>query len=190
MAVLASTRALPILHGRPLALQLGAIALGTLFLAVSSWIAVPMVPVPVTMQTFAVTIVGAIFGWRLGAVTVLAWLGEGMIGLPVFASGGGLAYFAGPTAGYLLAFPLMAAGVGFCAERGLLRGHWFPAFLVMLAANGLGLVIGTAWLSSAIGIERAIAVGATPFLTGAVLKSALAAAVMQAGGRLMRNRQP
>lgn len=79
---------------------------GTLVLALASRLAVPMVPVPITMQTFAVTMIGALYGWRLGSLTLLAWLGEAMLGLPVLAGGAfGLAPFFGPTAGYLVSFP-------------------------------------------------------------------------------------
>ena len=178
------------LQGRSLPVQLGAVMLGTLFLAISSQIAVPMVPVPVTMQTFAVTVVGAVFGGRMGALTVLAWLAEAMIGLPVLAGGAsGVAPFVGPTAGYLLAFPFMAAGVGFCAERGWLARHWLLAFAAMLAANLFALVLGTAWLAGMLGLKKAVAVGATPFLVGAVLKSALAAALLKAGARIYRARR-
>ena len=110
------------LANRSLALKALAVLIGTAFLAVSSWIEVPMYPVPVTMQTFAVTMVGALYGWRLGGLTVIAWLAEAMIGFPVLAGGaGGLMHFAGPTAGYLLAFPVVAAFVGLLAERGLTR---------------------------------------------------------------------
>ena len=178
------------LQGRSLPVQLGAVMLGTLFLAISSQIAVPMVPVPVTMQTFAVTVVGAVFGGRMGALTVLARLAEAMIGLTVLAGGAsGVAPFVGPTAGYLLAFPFMAAGVGFCAERGWLARHWLLAFAAMLAANLFALVLGTAWLAGMLGLKKAVAVGATPFLVGAVLKSALAAALLKAGARIYRARR-
>ncbi|MBS7695812.1 MULTISPECIES: biotin transporter BioY [unclassified Chelatococcus] len=176
-----------LLQGRSLPVQLGAIILGTVFLAISSQIAVPMVPVPVTMQTFAVTIIGAIFGWRMGAITVLAWLAEAMLGLPVLSGGAsGVTPFLGPTAGYLLAFPFMAAGVGFCAERGWLGSQWLLAFAVMLSANLFALLLGTAWLAGMLGLSKAIAVGAAPFLLGAVLKSALAAAIVKAGGHLCK----
>ncbi|CAH1655133.1 Biotin transporter [Hyphomicrobiales bacterium] len=179
-----------LLQGRSLPVQLGAVILGTVFLAISSQIAVPMVPVPVTMQTFAVTIIGAIFGWRMGAITVLAWLAEAMVGLPVLSGGaGGGAPFLGPTAGYILAFPFMAAGVGFCAERGWLGRHWLLAFAVMLAANVFALLLGTAWLAGMLGLNKAIAVGATPFLIGAILKSALAATLVKAGGHIYKARR-
>ena len=99
-----------LLQNRSAAWQAVAVLLGTLFLTLSSYIVVPMVPVPMTMQTFAVTMVGALFGWRLGAATIIAWLVEGAIGFPVLAGGtGGLFAFMGPTAGYLFAFPAAGA---------------------------------------------------------------------------------
>src|SRR5262245_26439029 len=110
------------LANRPLVHKALAVLIGTAFLPVSSWIEVPMYPVPVTMQTFAVTMIGALYGWRLGGLTVIAWLMEGMVGLPVLAGGaGGLVHFAGPTAGYLFGFPVVAAFVGLLAERGMTR---------------------------------------------------------------------
>lgn len=164
---------------RSIAFKALAVLIGTAFLAVSSWIEVPMFPVPVTMQTFAVTMVGALYGWRLGGLTVLAWLGEAMIGMPVLAGGAGsLLYFAGPTAGYLAAFPVVAAAVGFLAERGLTRNPFVSA-AVMLFGNLLCLVLGASWLAHLFGFEAAWASGVAPFLIGAVLKSALAAATIE-----------
>ena len=88
--------------------QVAAVAVGSIALTLSSYISVPMVPVPVTMQTLAVTLVGALLGRRLGAITVMAWLAQAMAGLPVLANGaGGIHHFAGPTAGYLVALSLI-----------------------------------------------------------------------------------
>ncbi|MGN6096486.1 MAG: biotin transporter BioY [Bosea sp. (in: a-proteobacteria)] len=169
------------LESRSFAWRAGAVIVGSLLLALSSQIKVPMYPVPMTMQTFAVTLIGALYGWRLGAVTVIAWLFEGLIGLPVLAgAAGGAAYFAGPTGGYLVAFPIAAALTGWLAERGWNGSRLALAFAAMLAGNALCLVIGVAWLGVLIGLPKAIAVGAVPFLLGAVLKSALAAATLKA----------
>ncbi|MBN9045677.1 MAG: biotin transporter BioY [Rhizobiales bacterium] len=172
------------LQSRSPALRLAAVAFGTLVLAVSSQIEVPMIPVPITLQTLVVPLIGALYGWRLGLVTVLAWLGEAMIGLPVLAGGaGGLAYFAGPTGGYLAAFPIAAAMTGWMAERGWNGRRVGLAFASMLAANLLCLALGALWLSSTLGIEKAVAFGVTPFLVGALIKSALGAAILKAATR-------
>lgn len=172
------------LTDRPLALQAAAVFLGTLFLAASSWIEVPMLPVPMTMQTFAVTLIGALYGWRLGAITVVAWLGEGMLGLPVLAGGGGgLVHFAGPTAGYLFAFPIAAALVGYLAERGWTNGNLVTSVIAMLIGNALILAIGGAVLAAMIGVSDAITYGVTPFIIGAIVKSALATASVEATRR-------
>lgn len=153
---------------------------GTLILALASRISVPMVPVPITMQTFAITMIGALYGWRLGAVTVLAWLGEAAIGFPVLAGGaGGIAPFMGPTAGYLASFPIIAALVGWLAERGWSGNRIVRSFIAHLSANILCLAIGGAWLAALIGAEKGWLLGVAPFILGAVLKSALAAAVLK-----------
>ncbi|MER9345976.1 biotin transporter BioY [Mesorhizobium sp. M0239] len=174
------------LQDRSLAWQVGAVVLGTLFLALASYIEVPMVPVPVNMQTFAVTLIGALYGWRLGALTIVAWLVEGAIGLPVLSGGvGGASYFVGPTGGYLFAFPLVGALVGWLAERGWNGKRVMLAFVAMLLGNLACLVLGTAWLAIMIGAEQAVAFGFLPFIVGGLLKSALGAATLMAlpGGK-------
>ncbi|MGO4569025.1 biotin transporter BioY [Rhizobium sp. 2YAF20] len=155
------------------------IVAGTLALALASRISVPMVPVPITMQTFAVTMIGALYGWRLGAVTILAWLGEAMLGFPVLAGGaGGLAPFVGPTAGYLVSFPAIGVLTGWLAERGWSGDRVVSSFASHLAGNILCLAIGGGWLAVLIGAEKGWLFGVAPFILGAVLKSALAAAVL------------
>ncbi|MHC3940832.1 Biotin transporter BioY [Paenochrobactrum sp. BZR 201-1] len=172
------------LDSRSLPVRVAAVLFGTFILALTSQVEVPMIPVPITLQTLVVPLIGALYGWRLGALTVLAWLGEAMVGMPVLAGGsGGIMAFAGPTAGYLVSFPIIAALTGYLAERGWNGKHVGFAFASFLAANALCLVMGTLWLSSLIGMEKAIAFGATPFLVGAVIKSALGAAILKAASR-------
>ena len=172
------------ISGRSLPVQAALLLFGTGVLAIASQISVPMVPVPITMQTFTLTMIGVLFGWRLGALTVLAWLGEAMMGLPVLANGGGgLAPFVGPTAGYLVSFPIIAALAGYLAEKGWTGERVIKSFLAHLSANILCLVIGGAWLGYLIGAEKGLALGVTPFILGAVLKSALAAALLLALAR-------
>lgn len=172
------------IENRSLAVQSVLLVIGTAVLALASQVSVPMVPVPITMQTFALTMIGVLYGWRLGALTVLAWLGEAMMGLPVLANGGaGLAPFVGPTAGYLASFPLIAALAGLLAEKGWTGRRVVASFSAHLLANLVCLAIGGAWLSYLIGVEKGMTLGVTPFVLGAVLKSALAAAVLMAIGR-------
>jgi biotin transport system substrate-specific component len=167
------------ISGRSLPVQAALLLFGTVVLALASQISVPMVPVPITMQTFAITMIGVLYGWRLGALTVLAWLGEAMLGLPPFV---------GPTAGYLVAFPIVAALAGYLAEKGWTGEHVVKSFLAHLSANIVCLAIGGAWLSWMIGLEKGLAFGVTPFILGAVIKSALAAALLMAVAR--RKAQP
>lgn len=172
------------IENRSFAVQSVLLVLGTAVLALASQVSVPMVPVPITMQTFALTMIGVLYGWRLGGLTVLAWLGEAMMGLPVLANGGaGLAPFVGPTAGYLASFPLIAALAGLLAEKGWTGSRVVASFSAHLLANLVCLAIGGAWLSYLIGVEKGLSLGVTPFVLGAVLKSALAAAVLMAIGR-------
>ena len=164
--------------------KVGAVLAATGVLAACSWIAVPMMPVPVTMQTFGVTLVAALFGWRLGTLAILAWLVEAAVGLPVLSAGhSGLLYMMGPTGGYLASFVLTGLLVGSAAERGLTARNVATAFAVMLLANAMILAVGGAWLSLFVGADKAIALGVTPFLLGGLLKAALAACGIEAARR-------
>lgn len=166
-------------QARSLAWKAAAVVLGTLLLTASSYVSVPMYPVPITMQTFAICMVGALLGWRLGGLTVMAWLTQAAVGLPVLANGaGGLAHFAGPTGGYLAAFPVMAVFVGWLAERSWNGRKPMLAFTSMLIANAFCLVAGGAWLAGFTGFEKALALGVSPFIIGGVLKSGLGAAIL------------
>lgn len=155
---------------------------GSLLLALSAKINVPFYPVPLSMQTFVVLALGAAFGWRLGAATVLLYLAEGAAGIPVFAGtpekGIGLAYMLGPTGGYLAGFVVGAAVVGWLCERG-----WDRSLLSLTAAMFTGHVIillaGFAWLAVLIGVERAWLGGVAPFYLATVLKTLLAAAFIK-----------
>jgi biotin transport system substrate-specific component len=137
------------------------------------------------MQTFVVLVLGMAYGWRLAGATVLLYLAQGAIGLPVFAAGGGIAYFAGPTAGYLVGFLLAAVAVGWLAEHG-----WDRSPLRTLAAMLIGTAIifacGIAWLSTLIGLPQAIGAGLVPFLLGEAVKVALATAILPFAWRLLQ----
>jgi biotin transport system substrate-specific component len=152
---------------------------GTLLLALCSWIEVPMVPVPINMQTFGVALIGALYGWRLGAITIIAWLAQAAVGMPVLSGGAaGVHHFIGPTAGYLFALPLAGALTGRLTEQGWNGKRPVLAFVAMVLGNAVCLTLGAAWLATGIGLEQAITYGVIPFLVGAILKSALGAAVL------------
>ena len=160
---------------RQLALVLG----GTAVLTASSYVSIPLQPVPVSMQTLAVLLIGALYGWRLGGITVLAWLLEAALGMPVLAGGkGGIAPFIGPTAGYLFAFPVGAMLMGWLAARGWNGTHPLRAFWAMLLCTTLIVLLGGAWLSALIGPAKGWQLGVLPFLIGDVLKSAMGAATL------------
>ncbi|ARP95171.1 biotin transporter BioY [Bordetella genomosp. 13] len=170
----------PIVSARSPSARLALLAIGVLLLSLSSYVAIPMAPVPITMQTLAVTLVGALYGWRMGTVSVAVWLALGAAGLPVLADGGsGLQKFMGPTAGYLFAFPLAAALAGGLVQRGWDGGRLGLAFAAMLAATALCLLFGGAWLAVTIGWEKALMKGVAPFVPGGVIKSLAAALVLK-----------
>ncbi len=154
----------------------GIAALGAALLAASARLEIPFWPVPMTMQTFVVLMLGATAGPEGGVAAVFAYLLAGFVGLPVFAGGGGPLYFVGPTAGYLVGFLPAAAIVGFGARRGAMRS--LPgALLVMLGADAVLFACGLAWLSVLIGPRAALTHGLLPFLPAEAVKIALATAL-------------
>lgn len=156
-------------------------------LAAQLVVPLPWTPVPLTGQTFAVLLTGALLGSRMGALTMLVYLAEGAAGLPFFRGGaGGAQHLLGPTAGYLFAFPVAAFVTGYLAERG-----WDRRFVTAAAAMALGslviLACGWAWLSLFYRTASdAFAAGVLPFLVGDVIKIALAALALPAGWALLR----
>lgn len=142
-------------------------------MALAARIAVPMTPVPMTLQTFAVLLAGAVLGVRLGVAAVLLYLALAAVGLPVLSDGAsGLAPFTGPTAGYLFAFPVAAGLAGALFDRAETTAS---RIALMLGAHLLILGAGAAWLASRVGVRPALDDGFTPFLIGAGVKSVLAA---------------
>ncbi|HWT10342.1 MAG TPA: biotin transporter BioY [Roseomonas sp.] len=153
----------------------GMALLGSAVLAASAQVSLPMWPVPATLQTLAVLLLGALGGARVGVASVALYLAEGAAGLPVFAGGaGGLAVLAGPTAGYLLGF-LPAAWIAGQAGQGALRQAG-----VLTVAHLVLFVPGVAWLAGFVGLERALMAGFVLFVPGTLVKTALAFATLQA----------
>jgi biotin transport system substrate-specific component len=155
------------------------VLIGTALLALSAKIQIPFYPVPMTMQSLVVMMIGAAYGWRLGGLTLLAYLAEGAMGLPVFASGAGLAYMVGPTAGYLVSFVLAAMLTGYLSERGYTHSV-LGAVAVLSLGHAINLALGFAWLATLMGPELAFAKGVAPFAYATVLKVGLGAALLPA----------
>jgi biotin transport system substrate-specific component len=172
---------------------------GTLVLYVSAKISVPFYPVPMTLQTLAVMAIAAAYGQRLGTLTVLAYLGEGLAGMPVFTATppaiAGPMYFLGATGGFLAGFVLLALIVGYAADRGWDRS-FVRLFGAMIVADIVVFALGVTWLAAfahlgsktGIGFSAAWANGAVPFLLGDLLKIALAAALVPAVWNLIGKR--
>ena len=145
--------------------------IGSIILAISSKVKIPFYPVPMTLQTLAILMIGVGFGWRLGMATVALYLFEGIIGLPVFSGspekGIGLIYFTGPTMGYLLGFIAAAYFSGkFIYDNNILKN-----FLKLLFATSLIYISGMMWLGGLIGWDKPIfKFGAQPFLLAELFK--------------------
>jgi biotin transport system substrate-specific component len=136
---------------------------------------VPWSPVPITGQTFAVLLSGAVLGARRGLLAQCLYLAEGAVGLPVFAAGGaGAAALLGPTGGYLVAFPLAAGLTGALAERGWDR-RFATMMAAMLLASGVIFAFGLVVLAGFVPGDRLLAAGLLPFLPGDLVKATLAA---------------
>ena len=159
--------------------------IGSILLAISSKIKIPFYPVPMTMQTFVVVLIGLVYGWKLGVFTVTLYLFEGVIGLPVFAGtpekGIGLVYFTGPTMGYLIGFLLAV----------FISGYFFPKiknsgqnvdslfgkliisaklFMLFVASMLSIYILGIIWLSNFVGWDKVLVLGVYPFLLAEIFK--------------------
>ena len=149
--------------------------LGSILLAISSKVKIPFYPVPMTMQTLVVLLIGICFGWKLGIATISLYIFEGVIGLPVFSGtpekGVGLAYFMGPTMGYLIGFIV----AGYLAGRFIYDNNYFLNFLKLTFAISFIYIFGMLWLGTLIGWDKPIfELGAKPFLLAEVLKILIA----------------
>ncbi|MFC7472931.1 biotin transporter BioY [Dankookia sp. GCM10030260] len=162
---------------RPRLVRLAATALlGSAVLAASAQVSLPFWPVPATLQSLAVLLLGALGGAPAGVAAVALYLAEGALGLPVFAGGtGGPAVLAGPTAGYLLGFLPAAWIAGQAAGRGPVAQA-----ALLLAAHLAVFLPGLAWLAGFVGLERAWMAGFLLFVPGTLVKSGLALALLQA----------
>ena len=164
---------------------------GAVFVAAAAQIVIPLpfTPVPISAVTFAVLLVGASYGAARGGLTLALYLLLGLLGASVFAPGEteGLARILGPTGGYLLSYPLVAALTGWLAERRWDR-RFRSAVLAMLAGSALIYAVGLPWLAVALGtgLGETLTLGLLPFIPGDLLKLALAGAALPGAWRLVR----
>ncbi|MBC8505729.1 MAG: biotin transporter BioY [Anaerolineales bacterium] len=162
---------------------------GSLFVAAFAQIRIvlPFTPVPITGQTLAVLLVGASLGKKRAGISMLLYLGLGILGMPVFAGGAqGLAYLTGATGGYLIGFVVAAYVVGWLAEQGLDRDIR-TAFLPFLVGEMVIYAIGVIWLAVYVGdMTNALVLGFHPFLVGDALKITLAVLLLPTAWRLVR----
>lgn len=174
---------------REVALVLG----GSLLIALSAQLrlVLPFSPVPISGQTFAVLLLGALYGSRRGPATVMTYLALGAVGLPIGAGGAlGVAWLLGPTGGYLVGFAAAAYVVGTLSERGWDRKPWTTA-ASMIIGNGIIYAAGIVWLSKFVGWQAVLGAGFYPFLVGDAFKIALATILLPAGWKFIgRSGQP
>jgi biotin transport system substrate-specific component len=163
---------------------------GSALIALGAQVAVPMWPVPMTLQTLAVVLVGLTAGSRLGAAAVLAYLAQGLVGLPVGAGGlSGPAWLFGPTGGFLLGFVALAFAAGWLVERGIARGFWRMLVCVLAVSSALYLP-GVLWLTAItpLTLAGAAQLGMLPFLAGDAVKAVVAALAVTGGWAALARR--
>lgn len=163
------------------------VLIGSWLVAIFAQIQIPLNPVPITGQTFAVLLVGALLGKNRAALSLLAYLLQGTMGIPVFAGAGmGITHVLGPTGGYLIGFAVAAYLIGWLSEQGWDRR--IPiSILTFLIGNITIYLIGLPWLAFYVGIERVLPLGLFPFLIGDLVKICLAAFTLPAGWTLLSN---
>lgn len=180
---------LPTLLGGRKVMQAALVLAGILILTISAKVQIPLWPVPMTLQTYVVLVIGFAYGPALGLLTVAGYIAAGALGLPVFAGtpekGIGLPYMMGPTGGYLLGFIAATGLLGALAKRGWDRG-WLKSLAAMTIGHALIFVFGIAWLSMLMGFERALVAGFYPFIFATILKTVLAALTLPLAWRLTK----
>ena len=150
---------------------------GTILLAISAKIQLPFWPVPMTMQTFVIFLIGMTYSVRLSFITVSIYLFEGALGLPVFASGGGIAYLVGPTSGYLYGMLISSVVISYLANLGFSKTY-FKTSISLLIGSFIIFLFGILYLGSIIGYEKAIIAGLLPFIPSELFKIALAVSLI------------
>ena len=163
-----------VIKGEKIIKYLLTVFLGSILLTISAKIKIPFYPVPMTMQTFVVIFMGVAFGWKIGVSTISLYLFEGIIGLPVFAGtpekGVGLAYFTGPTMGYLIGFLFASFIAGYLK----LKTNMFFVFLKLIFSVSIIYIFGILWLGNLVGWDKPILqLGVKPFLLAELFKISL-----------------
>ena len=162
-----------------LLVQISLALIGSLLLTISAKVQIPFYPVPMTMQTLVVLMIGMSYGAPLAALTIFLYLFQGAVGLPVFATGGGLAYMMGPTGGYLVGFFLSATLLGILASNGWGK-TWQTTAVAMILGVGVIFAMGISWLAMFIGFKGALINGFFPFIYADFLKIIIASFAMPA----------
>ena len=145
------------------------LVLGVAILSLSAHFKVPFYPVPMTLQTLVVLLIGMSYGPHLGGATILSYLLLGAFGAPVFSGGVGFLYLVGPTGGYLVGFFVSAVVLGFLTERGMGQ-NWITSAVLAVFGTVIIYALGLSWLTSIIGFEKAVQFGLMPFVFGDCLK--------------------
>ena len=167
---------------------------GVVLIALCAQVVIPWHPVPLTGQTFAVLLVGGLYGMWRAIITLSAYAGVGLLGMPVFADGGGgSSYLDGPTFGYIIGFIIAAGLIGFVAERGYDR-HVLPMVGALLVGTVVIYAVGAWWLAEWVvpstgaeyGWSNAYVNGVQPFVLGDLVKLAAVAGLLPAGWALLR----
>jgi biotin transport system substrate-specific component len=197
----ADLRGLSGLKSRSVLLGVGFVVIGVGALTAGAWLSVPFYPVPLTMQTLAVLLIGGLVGPRLGVATVASYLALGLAGAPVFHGGtGGVPVLVGPTGGYLVGFLPAVFLMGLAASRALAVHSSRSPIIREIALLAAGAVLaeiaiyalGVPWLAFAYtggSLSQAVTVGAVPYLLGDLLKTAVAIGAIRMGTRALSRRE-
>lgn len=174
--------------GRTLHAQVLLVGIAVALLTLSAKIQIAWWPVPMTLQTYVVLVIGMTYGTRLGLAAIVSYVVAGALGLPVFAGtpekGVGLAYIAGPTGGYLAGFIAAVVVCGKLAENGWASRFW-PRVAALVVGHATIFVLGISWLGAYVGLERAVALGFVPFIGATIAKTLLAVVTVPAARRLV-----
>lgn len=160
---------------------------GSILITLSAKISIPLSfsPIPVTIQTLVILLIGTIYGSKRSSLAVLVYISQGIIGIPVFAkTGSGFAYLLGPTGGYLIGFVFAAFITGYFAEKGWDRSFWKTS-LAMTIGTSFIFIFGVGWLCSFHGFSKAVMVGFVPFIVEAIITIIIAITLIPSGWKIL-----
>ncbi|MEY3182471.1 MAG: BioY family protein [Pseudomonadota bacterium] len=188
--VVSTTTAVPATHRLPLSFwraHIMPVTIGCALMILFTKISIPLQPVPISLQTVAVMLIGLLYSRANAIQSIASYLALGALGLPVFATTAGVSALIGPTGGYLLGFLVAVTVMGIAREKWFSKATWVNQVILCLFGTGVIFGLGISWLASLIGLKQAFALGFMPFVLPAIVKVGILTSLLKLYRNLTKN---